>query len=72
MKALVVSNKMDNALVVTVTSSTFDKKYKKAGKVVKRYKVSTGTKQSSDFYIGQTVDIKSCRPVSKHISWVVS
>lgn len=69
MTGIVVSNKMNKALVVEVTTSKLNEKYKKAYKSVKRYSVSCS--DSSKFELGTKVEIKSCRPISKTISFVV-
>ncbi len=69
MTGIVVSNKMEKALVVSVSSTKMHPKYHKGYKVKKRYTVSC--EDSSNFVIGQTVDIESCRPVSKTIKFKV-
>jgi small subunit ribosomal protein S17 len=69
MTGKVVSNKMTKALIVEVATSKLHAKYKKAYKSVKRYAVTCS--DSSKFTIGQLVEIVSCRPISKTISFAV-
>jgi small subunit ribosomal protein S17 len=69
MTGKVVSNKMTKALIVEVISSKMNEKYRKAVKVKKRYPVACS--ESSKFTIGDEVEIVSCRPVSKTISFKV-
>jgi ribosomal protein S17 len=69
MTGIVVSNKMTKALIVEVATSKMHAKYQKAYKSIKRYPVACS--DSTKFTIGQTVTIKSVRPVSKTISFAV-
>jgi small subunit ribosomal protein S17 len=70
MTGKVVSNKMTKALIVEVATSKMHAKYKKAYKSVKRYAVAC--EDSKLFTIGQLVEIVSCRPVSKTISFKIA
>lgn len=69
MTGIVSSNKMQKALVVTVYRVTTHPKYLKKYKVRKRYNVACS--DSTKFEIGQKVEITSCPPVSKTISFKV-
>jgi small subunit ribosomal protein S17 len=69
MTGIVTSNKMTNALVVTVYRTKIHPKYQKRYKVRKKYSVACS--DSSKFKIGQEVTIKECRPISKTISFRV-
>jgi small subunit ribosomal protein S17 len=69
MTGTVVSNKMNKALVVSVISLKIHQKYKKRFKTRKRYSVACA--DSSQFEIGQTVEIESCRPISKTIHFKI-
>lgn len=64
-----MNNKMQKALVVTVTRVATHPKYLKKFKIRKRYSVACI--DSSSFTLGQQVDIKECRPISKTISFRV-
>lgn len=67
MTGIITSNKMTKAVVVTVFRKKIHSKYKKAFKVKKKY--TCACLDSAIFTIGQTVEIKSCSPVSKTISF---
>lgn len=69
MTGIITSNKMTKAVVVTVFRKKIHSKYKKAFKVKKKYACSC--LDSSVFTIGQSVEIQSCRPVSKTISFKI-
>lgn len=69
MTGKIVSNKMTKAVVVLVLSTKMNEKYRKAVNTKKRY--SAACSDSSKFEIGQTVEIVSCRPISKTISFKV-
>jgi small subunit ribosomal protein S17 len=69
MKGIVVSNKMTNALTVTVSRSAKHAIYKKTFKLRKKYHASCS--DSSKFHLGAEVEIVSCRPISKTISHIV-
>jgi len=69
MNGIITSNKMQKALVVTVFTIKTHEKYKKKFKTKKKYHVAC--LDSSKFEIGQEVEIVSCRPVSKTISFKV-
>ncbi len=69
MTGVVKSNKMKNALVVVVYSTQLHKKYNKRFKTKNTYSVACT--DSSKFEIGQSVEIISCKPVSKTIRFKV-
>ncbi len=66
MTGIILSNKMQKALVVAVYRTTIHPKYKKVYKVRKKYSVSCI--DSTVYKIGDTVEVISCRPISKTIS----
>ncbi len=69
MTGKVVSNKMNKAIVVEVVTPKMNTKYKKAVNTKKRYSVACT--DSSTFTVGQSVEIISCRPISKTIHFKV-
>jgi small subunit ribosomal protein S17 len=69
MKGTVVSNKMTNTIVVSVSSTKIHTKYGKRVKSRKRY--SAHCKDASKFAIGQEVEIVESRPISKTVKMVV-
>jgi ribosomal protein S17 len=69
MTGVVTSNKMTNALIVTVFSIQVHTKYNKRFKTKKKYAVAC--KDATQFEIGQKVTIESCKPVSKTIRFKV-
>lgn len=69
MTGKVVSNKMMKAVIVEVVTPKMNTKYKKAVNTKKRYPAAC--EDSSIFKIGQSVDIISCRPISKTIQFKV-
>lgn len=69
LKGTVASNKMQKAIVVNVITTKIDPIYKKRVKVKKRYSVSCA--DSAKYNVGDEVQIQSCRPISKTISFKV-
>ena len=69
MTGIVVTNKMTKALTVMVFRTQTHAKYGKKFKIRKKYSVAC--LDSSSFKIGQEVEIISCAPVSKTISFKV-
>ncbi len=67
-KGIVVSDKMKDTVVVLVERYVKDTKYQKFITLRKRYKVHNpgNTKK-----VGEKVTIESCRPISRHKSFVV-
>lgn len=68
LSGVVVSDKMKDTVVVLVERYIKLPKYQKYQVVKKRYKVHNpgNTKK-----VGEKVDIESCRPISRHKSFVV-
>lgn len=67
-KGVVVSDKMDKTVVVSVDSFKTHPKYKKKYKVTKRYKAHD---PENKYKVGDAVEIISCRPISKDKSYKV-
>ena len=63
----VVSNKMQNTVVVKVTRKLRHPRYDKLVEKWKKYYAHT----EKDLEIGQVVKIMSCRPISKLKRWIV-
>ena len=68
LSGVVVSDKMKDTCVVSITRFVKHKKYKKYYKVSKKYKVHDvgNTKK-----IGDKVEIVSCRPISKDKHFII-
>ena len=69
MTGVVTSNKMQNALIVTVFAIQIHSKYHKRFKTKKKYAVAC--EDSAKFSIGDKVTIEPCKPVSKTIRFKV-
>jgi len=65
---IVVSDKMNDTIVVSVERAKKHSKYLKIYKVHRRYKVHDPKNQ---FKVGQEVEFVSCRPLSKDKKWRV-
>tara|TARA_B100000497_G_scaffold49290_1_gene56840 strand:+ start:192 stop:440 length:249 start_codon:yes stop_codon:yes gene_type:complete len=65
---IVVSNKMDKTCIVAVSERTIHKRYKKVITRTKRYAVHNATFDSS---IGDEVQIRESRPLSKTKNWIL-
>ena len=63
MKGVVVSNKMQKTLVVSVNTLKTHPKYLKQYRSSKKYKVHV--EDSSAYAIGTTVQFQECRPMSR-------
>lgn len=68
LSGVVVSNKMQNTLVVKVGSLKLHPIYKKKYKVSKSYKVHDSKNQ---YQIGDVVEFVQCRPLSRDKKWRV-
>ncbi|OJI08212.1 MAG: 30S ribosomal protein S17 [Candidatus Vogelbacteria bacterium CG22_combo_CG10-13_8_21_14_all_37_9] len=68
LKGIVVSDKMDKTVVVAVSRFVKHPKYDKYLKRDKRYKAHD---PENRFKIGDQVEIRSCRPLSKDKSFEV-
>ncbi len=67
-KGVVVSEKGDKTIVVAVESYKTHSKYKKKYKDTKRYAVHD---EENKYKIGDEVEIKNCRPMSKKKQYIV-
>ncbi len=65
-EGLVVSNKMDKSIVVSMTTYKKDKKFKKYVKQTKKYSAHDEKNECGE---GDTVVISACRPLSKTKRW---
>jgi small subunit ribosomal protein S17 len=65
----VTSNKMDKTVVVEVVRRTLDAKYKKYVRSRVRYKAHD---DKNEYWVGDRVEIRENRPISKHKRWVVT
>ncbi|TXH06911.1 MAG: 30S ribosomal protein S17 [Candidatus Moraniibacteriota bacterium] len=61
-KGTVVSNRMQNTVVVAVETLKTHPKYKKQYQATKRYKVET---EGKEYALGAVVTFRECRPISK-------
>ncbi len=64
----VVSDKMDKSIVVRVERQFMHSLYKK---VVRKHKKFMAHDETNDCHIGDVVEIRECRPLSKHKCWEV-
>jgi small subunit ribosomal protein S17 len=68
LKGIVVSDKMDKTIVVSVERIKQHPRYKKRYKVSKKYKAHD---PENKYKIGDKVSIQESRPVSKDKKWIV-
>ncbi len=68
LKGVVVSDKMDKTIVVSVSRLKKHPKYKKRYKIDKKYRVHD---QENKYKTGDKVVIKESRPISKDKKWQV-
>ncbi len=68
LKGVVISDKMDKTIVVSVSRLKKHPLYKKRYRVNKKYKAHD---QKNECKIGDRVVIKECRPISKSKKWKV-
>lgn len=68
LQGVVVSDKMKDTVVVRVTRYVKHPKYKKFMKLSKRFKAHN---PGNTVKVGETVSIRSCRPISKTKSFEV-
>jgi small subunit ribosomal protein S17 len=66
---VVVSDKMDKTIVVRVKRQFMHPLYKKFVRLDKKFKAHDET---NDCHIGDTVEIRECRPMSKQKRWELS
>jgi small subunit ribosomal protein S17 len=67
-EGIVVSDKMDKTVVVSVTTVKTHPIYKKQYKVSKKYKAHD---EKNEYKIGDEVIIAATKPISKDKSWLV-
>ena len=65
-EGLVVSNKMDKSIVVSITTHKKDRRFKKYVKKTKKYAAHDEQNECAE---GDTVIISQCRPLSKTKRW---
>ena len=65
----VASNKMTNTVIVKVESVKVHPKYQKRYRVSKKYAADTA---GQTYAVGDKVEIKESRPLSKTKNWVVT
>ena len=68
LKGIVVSDKMDKTIVVSVNRYKEHPKYKKRYKISKKYKAHD---EKGEYKIGDKVVIHEMRPLSKNKKWRV-
>ncbi len=68
LSGVVLSNKMNQTIVVSVTTVKLHSKYRKHYKVSKKYKAHDAKQECQ---VGDKVVIEACRPISKDKSWRV-
>ena len=68
-QGIVVSDKMDKTCVVAVESRVRHPLY---GRIVRRTKKYKAHDENNDYHVGDTVEIRECRPLSKDKNWRVS
>lgn len=68
LKGIIVSDKMQKTVVVSVESNKKDLKYKRRYKVHKKYKAHN---EKEECKVGDMVVIEECRPISRDKKWKV-
>ncbi|MBR2136612.1 MAG: 30S ribosomal protein S17 [Alphaproteobacteria bacterium] len=68
LQGVVVSDKQDKTVVVSVERQVMHPVYKK---IVKKSKKFAAHDENNQFKVGDRVSIEECRPISKHKSWTV-
>lgn len=68
LSGVVVSDKMKDTCVVSVTRFVKHKKYKKYYKISKKYKAHDAGNTKK---VGDKVEIKECRPISKDKHFII-
>lgn len=66
LQGAIVSDKMDQTVVVKTVRIKIDPKYKKRYRVFKKYKACGG---KEEYQAGDKVIIEECRPLSKDKKW---
>ena len=68
LQGVVVSDKQDKTVVVSVERQVMHPVYKK---FVKKSKKFTAHDENNQYKVGDRVSIEECRPISKNKSWTV-
>lgn len=68
LQGVVVSDKQDKTIVVSVERQVMHPVYKK---FVKKSKKFAAHDENNQFKVGDRVSIEECRPISKNKSWTV-
>lgn len=68
LQGVVVSDKMDKTITVTVERRFQHPLYKK---FIRRTKKYTAHDENNQFHVGDTVKIRECKPISKRKTWEV-
>ncbi len=68
LQGVVVSDKQDKTIVVSVERQVMHPVYKK---IVKKSKKFAAHDENNQFKIGDLVSIEECRPISKNKTWTV-
>ena len=68
LQGVVVSDKQDKTVVVSVERQVMHPVYKK---FVKKSKKFAAHDENNQYKTGDRVSIEECRPISKHKSWTV-
>ena len=68
LQGVVVSDKQDKTVVVSVERQVMHPVYKK---IVKKGKIFAAHDVNNQYKVGDRVSIEECRPISKHKSWTV-
>jgi len=68
MKGIVISNNLDKTITVNVNRTKQHPLYKKRYNIDKKYQVHD---PKNKFKIGDSVEFKPCRPISKKKKWKV-
>ncbi len=68
LQGVVVSDKQDKTVVVSVERQVMHPVYKK---IVKKSKKFAAHDENNQCKVGDRVSIEECRPISKHKSWTV-
>jgi len=69
LKGVVISDKMDKTIVVSVSRLKKHPRYKKRYRINKKYKAHD---EKNEFKIGDRVIIEECPPISKDKKWKVN
>ena len=68
MTGIVTSDKMDKTVVISVVQNEMDKTY---GKIKKRTYKLKAHDENNECKVGDLVEIRECRPLSKTKSWTL-